>query len=210
MATQAQIDANRLNAQKSTGPKTEAGKAKACLNRTSHGFTGALRCLPHEDPAEFDALLSDLLQQFQPANSYEQILVEKMAHNQWLSLRAIRLQSDTLCLGARIRTTPADFALFLRYQASAERNFHRAHAELLKAQKQRDNSEIGFESQTAEAAPQPQPEPESQPSEATQKPPATTPKPATEPPNVPEIGPQFIPAGLKFAEDWNAELVRAA
>ena len=33
MATAAQIEANRRNAQKSTGPKTERGKARAKLNR---------------------------------------------------------------------------------------------------------------------------------------------------------------------------------
>ena len=39
MATQAQIEANRANAQKSTGPKTEEGKTKSALNHLSHGFT---------------------------------------------------------------------------------------------------------------------------------------------------------------------------
>ena len=39
MATERQIEANKLNSQKSTGPKTEAGKAKSCLNHLSHGFT---------------------------------------------------------------------------------------------------------------------------------------------------------------------------
>src|SRR4051794_5423883 len=37
MATAAQIEANRRNAQKSCGPKTDAGKAKTRLNALKHG-----------------------------------------------------------------------------------------------------------------------------------------------------------------------------
>ena len=37
MASQAQIDANRRNAQRSTGPKTEAGKTRAELNALKDG-----------------------------------------------------------------------------------------------------------------------------------------------------------------------------
>ena len=39
MSTQKQIEANRRNSQKSTGPKTEEGKAKSSLNHLSHGLT---------------------------------------------------------------------------------------------------------------------------------------------------------------------------
>jgi hypothetical protein len=37
MASQAQIDANRRNSQRSTGPKTEAGMARAALNALKDG-----------------------------------------------------------------------------------------------------------------------------------------------------------------------------
>jgi hypothetical protein len=151
MATERQIAANKLNAQKSTGPKTEAGKAKSCLNRFSHGFASSTaQLIQGEDPEELKALLADLPPEYQPATPTEQILVEKMCQNQWLSLRAFRLQSD--CLTMRIQrlvTIPRDLGLFIRYQSAAERNFHQAHADLVKAQKERKKSEIGFESQDA-------------------------------------------------------------
>ena len=41
MATQNQIDANRLNAQKSTGPKTPEGRAAVRLNGIKHGLTAS-------------------------------------------------------------------------------------------------------------------------------------------------------------------------
>ena len=153
MATPNQIAANRANAQKSTGPASAEGKAKSCLNHLSHGFASSTaKLIDGEDPEELKALLADLTAEHQPATPTEQILVEKMCQNQWLSLRAFRLQSDVLTMRVhRMVTIPNDLGLFIRYQATAERNFHKAHNELVKAQKERNKSEIGFESQTAAA-----------------------------------------------------------
>ena len=93
MATPNQIAANKQNAQKSSGPKTPEGKATSSLNRLSHGFaSNTARLVPGEDPEEFHSLVVDLVGEHQPATQTEQILVEKMALNQWLSLRAFHLQ----------------------------------------------------------------------------------------------------------------------
>src|ERR1700690_1996624 len=95
MATLNQIAANKANSQKSSGPRTDAGKAKSSLNRLSHGFaSNTARLVQGEDPEEFKALLADLMEEYQPATPTEQILVERMTLNQWLSLRAFRLQSQ--------------------------------------------------------------------------------------------------------------------
>jgi hypothetical protein len=137
MATPCQIAANKLNAQKSTGPKTEAGKAKSCLNHLSHGFTSnTADLIPEEDPEEFKALLADLMAEYQPATPTEQILVERMCQNQWLSGRAFRFQNNVIniCIDRQVNV-PKDLALFIRYQNGAERNFHRAHADLLNPKK---------------------------------------------------------------------------
>jgi hypothetical protein len=48
MASQRQIEANRRNAQKSTGPKTEAGRARSRMNALTHGLS---RKIPVSDPA---------------------------------------------------------------------------------------------------------------------------------------------------------------
>jgi len=156
VATARQMAANKANAQKSTGPRTEEGKARSSLNRLSWGFTSSATIIPGEDPEEFKALLDDLIAEHQPANTTEQILVEKMAVNQWLSLRAFRLQGYVF-LGESMRpdldnaalSIPHDLGLLIRYHTSAERAFHKAHHELVKAQKERKKSEIGFESQNA-------------------------------------------------------------
>ena len=150
MATPSQIAANKLNAQKSTGPQTPEGKAKSSANRLSWGFASNTIIIPGEDPDEFRGLVEDFIAEHQPVCVTEQVLVEKMAQQQWLSLRALRLQGEAFIYQACADigfAVPKDLGLLIRYQTSADRAFHRAHNELVKAKKQRSNSEIGFESQ---------------------------------------------------------------
>jgi hypothetical protein len=155
MATIRQINANRANAQKSTGPRTEEGKAASSRNRLSHGFAASATIMPGENPEEFKALIDDFTAEYQPANTTEQILIEKMAMHQWLSLRAFRLQGLAFLhesLDKENFGIPKDLGLLIRYQTSADRAFHQAHNELVKAQKERRKSEIGFVPQQPEKA----------------------------------------------------------
>jgi hypothetical protein len=111
-----------------------------------------------ENPEEFKALVADLMSEFEPATPTEQILVERMGQNQWLTLRAFRLQNEAFAMSLQYRKpVNANLALFIRYQATADRNFHKAHTELVKAQKERQKSEIDFESQNAGQAADPPP-----------------------------------------------------
>jgi len=160
MATQAQVDANQANSQKSTGPKTPEGKAASSRNRLSHGFASSTRFVRGEDPAEFNLLLDDLLSEHQPATPTEQILVEQMAHHHWISMRATRLQDSEIAIHLKLGMTPTHLPVFIRYQTAAERSFYKAHTELLKVQKQRQNSKIGFESKKPEVAPEAPPKSE--------------------------------------------------
>ena len=138
-------------------------------------------CFDGEDPHDFYALLTDLTSEHQPATPTEQILVEKMALNQWLSLRATRFQSIRMGLMGPENALPQDFSTFLRYQATADRTFHKAHADLLKVQKERKNSEIGFVPETAD-------EPAAEPATNRQATPDPSPEPPAEPAFTPEIG----------------------
>jgi hypothetical protein len=62
---------SRQPPQKSTGPKSDEGKAKSSLNRLSHGLTSNATIVPGEDPEEFIALLYDLMGEFDPATPTE-------------------------------------------------------------------------------------------------------------------------------------------
>ena len=147
MATQAQIIANKANSQKSSGAVTDEGKAKSSRNRLSQGFASSTRFIEGEKPEPFNALLNDLFDEHQPATPPQQILVEMMAHNRWdQSPRSPYPRRRTEQIMYKFREVAPTLPLLIRYHTTADRAFHKAHAEPVKAQKQRPNREIGFES----------------------------------------------------------------
>jgi hypothetical protein len=79
MASQSQIDANRINAQKSTGPKTPEGKAKSRRNALQHGLTAKTCMLADEDPDDLLDLTDELREKFNPQDTDEDFLIERMA-----------------------------------------------------------------------------------------------------------------------------------
>ena len=79
MATQSQIDANRINAQKSTGPRTPEGKAKSRRNGLLHGLTAKTCMLDGEDPAALTDLVDRIGEKYDPQDTEEDFLVERMA-----------------------------------------------------------------------------------------------------------------------------------
>ncbi len=142
MSTAKQIAANQANAQHSTGPTTEEGKANSCLNNFRWGFCGAFTVLPSEDEEDYDTLLLGLRAEHQPKTVTETILVEKMAQNHWLGERAQRLQHLALA-----DANEKQFSLFLRYQITNDRAFHKCLSDLLKLRAEKRRAEIGFERQ---------------------------------------------------------------
>ena len=96
MPTKAQINANRNNAKKSTGPRSEEGKARVAKNALKHGLLARDAVLPSEDLADFDSQLSALEADIQPANSLESELVRQIADAQWRMRRLTRLETGFL------------------------------------------------------------------------------------------------------------------
>ena len=96
MTARAQIKANRNNAKKSTGPRTEQGKTRSATNALKHGLLARDTVLPGEDPADFDSQLSALEADIQPANSLEFELVRQIADAQWRMRRLTRLETGFL------------------------------------------------------------------------------------------------------------------
>ena len=146
MSTQAQIAANQKNSQKSTGPKSETGKAASSQNNFRHGFTGGFRVLGWENAAEFNQLLQQLTDEHQPSTPTETLLVTQIAQSWWLRTRALSLQNECFTGDS---VDQKQLALYLRYQTTHERSFHKALSELLKLRAEKRRSEIGFESQEA-------------------------------------------------------------
>jgi hypothetical protein len=103
MATEAQIQANRANAKKSCGPKTDAGKARSRLNGLKHGLRTQNEhpVLPQEDPAELEAKIREWIDDYQPTNAVERELVGRAARLSWTLDRAERYETALLAKQVR-------------------------------------------------------------------------------------------------------------
>ena len=147
----AQLNANRANAQLSCGPKTEAGRAASSQNRTTHGLArhnGTFVLLSSEDPNGFEALKASLAAEHCPTTETESILINGMAESHWLANRAQTLQNT--CLDphtGQIANAPL-FSLYLRYQTTHTRSFHKSLNDLLKLRAETRKIQNGFEAQT--------------------------------------------------------------
>jgi len=151
MSSAAQISANRANAQLSTGPQTEAGLAAIAHNNFRHGLASAFVVLPSEDRAAYDDLLLNLNLEFSPSTETEEILVTAMAQHHWLGQRALRLQQPLFEAALETGAAPdaKQLGLYLRYQSTNDRAYHKALSQLLRLRSDRHRSQSGFESQKA-------------------------------------------------------------
>jgi hypothetical protein len=146
MSTANQIAANQANAQLSTGPKTETGKAASSQNSWKHGLTfGSFRVLNTESQMQYQDFLQDLESEYNPATPTEGILVERMAQHHWLRNRALQFQTHYLESGDE--SSASKLSLFMRYESMHERAFHKCLADLLKLRAEKQKQEIGFASQ---------------------------------------------------------------
>jgi hypothetical protein len=61
-----QIEANRRNAQQSTGPRSDLGKQKFSLNALRHGLTARVVVLPTEDFTAYQRFSAEFLADLAP------------------------------------------------------------------------------------------------------------------------------------------------
>jgi hypothetical protein len=157
MATNAQILANRLNSQKSTGPCSVESKAAARFNALKHGMDAQSLIIPGEDPAQLDALAHDYHLQFRPLGPEETFLVETLIRADWNKRRLRRIETqlyNTLIAEREAAGVPAGILLgaafaqdgahnpldkIFRRLETAERTWFRALKELRRAQQQRQS-----------------------------------------------------------------------
>jgi len=97
--SEAQLAANRANAQSSTGPKSEQGKLVSSHNALKTGLTGRTILLPTDDVAAYQTLVALINQKFNPANDIEKHLTQTIADTEWRLLRIPTLESGFYALG---------------------------------------------------------------------------------------------------------------
>ncbi len=96
MLTEAQITANRLNAQKSTGPRTAEGKAVASQNSVKHGLLAEQDVITSESEADFNLYRQQLLDELSPVSPMESMLAERIVTLSWRLKRAGRFQNQAI------------------------------------------------------------------------------------------------------------------
>ena len=134
MATAAQINANRMNAQHSTGPRTEEGKSRSAANATKHGMTGKFRLLSSESQAEFDELHQSYTNQFDPQSQTELDFVQQLTEAKFRQMRANEMEARIL---EAEKPDLKEFSLLLRYKAAADRAYNHAEKRLMQLAKER-------------------------------------------------------------------------
>jgi hypothetical protein len=90
---------NRANAVHSTGPKTEGGKKRSCLNAMRHGLTGHTVVLPPEDFVGYQDFTCGFFTDLKPVGMVERQLVQSLADTSWRLNRIPALVSNRLALG---------------------------------------------------------------------------------------------------------------
>jgi len=83
MTSTARVEANQKNAQKSTGPRTLAGKERSRMNGLKHGLRAEQVVLPGESKEEFDAELKAFFDDWKPRSHTRAVLVERAWNDYW-------------------------------------------------------------------------------------------------------------------------------
>jgi hypothetical protein len=163
-ASEARILANRKNAARSTGPKTEEGKAKSRANALKHGLTGSGVVMPEGDAVEVERRAVAFASELNASGEVGKALARRAALNSVRMERAADQQAVALTQklreveadfvapegvdeaeAAKLRSEAVRFAMFdpskeatlaRRYESAAERAFFRCLKEL--RQRERD------------------------------------------------------------------------
>jgi hypothetical protein len=158
MTTEKQTAANRLNSQKSTGPRTPEGRAAVRLNGVTHGLRAETLVLKGESEADFKAIFETLEAEYQPTTPTEETLVAQLAMATWRLRRVYNMEAGFYKVGLQEltnyeRTKNLDFstrlgevanrnnntlALIGRQEARLERTYYRALHELQRLRKERE------------------------------------------------------------------------
>ena len=155
MTSLKQIEANRLNALKSTGPTSEQGKMRSRRNAVRHGLTAETVIDGLEDPEDYKAFEAAVTADYDAQTAVERELVLRLASLLWRLRRAHPLKP--VCCRAKAKfcvssgrdsslrsrmTEPAnDPRSLLPDTKSSEPMLDRAISGTIEGESQRDNGQ---------------------------------------------------------------------
>ena len=230
--SQKRIEANRRNAQRSTGPRTAPGKAESAQNATTHGLSRlhvnplAPGCfLKIEDENQFRILLDEYVATYNPQHRDELDLLTEGVYAKWRQQRlwlaetnqieiaiaqgeselrkSLPMANANAHLANGIAKSEAVLKLYLRYDAQLHRHYRNCLTDLRDLQAQR------FPLDDSPNEPKP-PTPEVEiPLEAPVEAPVEVPEP-----DEPKLTPEqarvaYMQSEIKRFEDYQAKVFRA-
>ena len=215
-STPKQQAASRANAQKSTGPRTTAGKAASRFNALKHGIYAVHQIMFDEKAEDLAELSAEYHELCSPADAKQRLLVDTLVHSEWRLRRMRRVEAElwqtaynafivenidrtsTCTSGDAFATGSATFERLQRVVNCCERVYHRALQELERRQEVARGHALRTPQPEAEPAPEPaqQPEQSKPASESSasvrhnfKTPASADPKPAPKPAPAPPSGP---------------------
>src|SRR5215468_7594764 len=156
MTSNLQIEANRRNAQRSTGPRTAEGRRLSRMNALKHGLTAQHVTVFDETEADFRRFQRQLMRVLRPEGAMEAQLAERAIICSWRLRRVYRIETgmfgkarklwaptgptmanDIETVYTRLSSQRDDLAKLSRYEASIERSLRRALLDLERRQARR-------------------------------------------------------------------------
>src|SRR5580658_9151692 len=95
-----QLAANRENAKKSTGPKSEESKKIVSQNALRHGLTGQVTLMPDEDREAHDKFCAAIVASLAPEGALEIQFAQSIAEDNWRMNRGRAIETNLFALGA--------------------------------------------------------------------------------------------------------------
>src|SRR5580700_8612597 len=179
MPTAKQTAANRMNSQKSTGPRTTEGKAASRFNALKHGIFATTQIMFDESAEDLAELAAEYHEHHKPADPEQRFLVDTLVSNEWRLRRLRRVEAElwqsasnvfleknaespACSSGDAFATAAPTFERLQRVVNACERAYHHALKELKRQKVGRalPVANPGPQSQEPEPAPAPTPQPE--------------------------------------------------
>ncbi len=160
LISQKQQEANRNNAQHSTGPRTPEGKAAIRFNALTYGLRTRVTMVPGENAADYSQLWDELEADWQPQTRTERCYLETMVTSQWLLKRVAESEQKIYLYIAFGEQQFKMLAYVAKQRAQLERSFRNAIADMKQSQKERQASQPR---QPARPVPEPVHQPAGQP-----------------------------------------------
>jgi hypothetical protein len=99
MISEKQLAANRRNAQRSTGPRTEEGRKVSALNARRHNLTGQVTAMTEADRIMHDAFCAAIVENLAPEGAMETQLAQRIATDSWRLNRISAVEDNLFALG---------------------------------------------------------------------------------------------------------------